>query len=216
VEAYPTKGTAQIARELGRTVSAVYGMVQRLQLSKTDQFRSEAARATMLDPDRLARWRKSQFQPGQVPANKGLRRPGWGPGRMKETQFRQGERHGVAARKWLPVGTFRTDSDGYLRLKVREAAPGERFGFGNTSVWAFYQRWVWEQANGPIPAKHVVSFADGDRSNCALENLRLVSRAEMARRNRVWVRYPRELAEVIHLQGQVKRRVREHGKKQAD
>lgn len=48
------------------------------------------------------------------PFNKGLRRPGWHVGRMRETQFRKGERSGIAAKNWRPIGTIRTDPDGYL------------------------------------------------------------------------------------------------------
>jgi hypothetical protein len=96
-----------------------------------------------------------------------------------------------------------------LRIKVREAVYGqEPTGYGNTRVWPLLNRHVWEQNNGPIPPKHVVVFKDGDRSNCAIENLDLISMAELAHRNRMWNRLPRELAEAIQLQGVLKRKIR--------
>jgi hypothetical protein len=42
-------------------------------------------------------------------------------------------------------------------------------------------RYVWEQANGPIPDGHNIAFRDGNRQNCDLSNLYLISREEAAR-----------------------------------
>ena len=44
-------------------------------------------------------------------------------------------------------------------------------------------RWVWEQANGPIPKGHVVILLDGDPMNCELGNLECVPRGVPARLN---------------------------------
>jgi len=79
-------------------------------------------------------------------------------------------------------------------------------------VWPLYGRWVWEQLKGPIPPKHLVMFKDGNRSNCAIENLELLSMANNARRNSMWATLPREVAEVIQLNGALKRKLRRiHG-----
>ena len=43
-------------------------------------------------------------------------------------------------------------------------------------------RYVWEQANGEVPEGYVVAFRDGNRRNCSLDNLYLLSRADNARR----------------------------------
>lgn len=42
---------------------------------------------------------------------------------------------------------------------------------------------VWEEHNGPIPAGHQVSFKNGDKTDCRIENLFCLSTAEMTRRN---------------------------------
>lgn len=209
LELYPVLSTKTIAAKIGRSVYAVYGMASKLGLRKTAEF---------FDSDECGRLRKGQFRPGtehtqfkkgQVPPNKGLRRPGWHKGRMRETQFRKGERSGVAATNWSPIGTIKADTEGYLRIKVREAEYGkEPTGFGNVKAWPLYSRHTWEQHNGPIPPKHLVVFKDRDRGNCAIENLELMSMADNARRNSMWARLPRELAEVIQLNGALKRRIR--------
>ena len=46
-------------------------------------------------------------------------------------------------------------------------------GIHQKSHWMPKGRWVWEQADGPIPAGHVVAYVDGDPSNCNLDNLSL-------------------------------------------
>lgn len=127
---------------------------------------------------------------------------------MRETQFKKGCRAGAAENKWLPVGSIRADSEGFLRIKVREALPGEPAGFGNGKAWPLLNRHTWEQHHGPIPPKHIVAFKDGDRSNCAIENLELISMADNARRNTMWKRYPREVALAIQLNGVLKRKIR--------
>jgi hypothetical protein len=42
-----------------------------------------------------------------------------------------------------------------------------------------------------------------------VDRLELITRAELARRNRMWTRYPKPIAEAAHLLGQVTRRIRE-------
>jgi hypothetical protein len=128
---------------------------------------------------------------------------------MRETQFQRGNRTGVAATNWVPIGTIRTDADGYLRIKVRDAVYGkEPTGYGNVRGWPLYSRWLWEQHHGPIPPKHIVTFKDGDRAHCVIENLELLSMADNARRNSMWSTLPRELAELIQLNGALKRKLR--------
>jgi len=208
---YPETSSVQIAKALDRTITMVYGAANKLGLRKTKEFRSSIGfqKGQCLGE---AYW----FKKGQVPVNKGLRRPGWAPGRMAESQFKKGQLSGRAARNWRPIGTILTDTEGYLRIKVREAQHGkEATGFGNTKVWPLLSRHLWQAHHGAIPAGHVVVYKDGNRANCTIENLELVSRAELARRNRMWNNLPRELAEVIQLNGVLKRKLRE-GKSKAD
>lgn len=208
---YPVQSTRKLAANLGRPAYSVYNAAYGLGLRKSPAFWESDESGRLRKGQTRPQCIGTQFQPGHVPANKGLRRPGWAPGRMRETQFKKGERRGVAARNRRPVGTVLPDTEGYLRIKVREALHGaEPTGFGNTRVWPLLQRHVWEQHYGPIPSGHVIVFKDRNRANCERDNLECISRAELAERNRMWNRYPRELAEVMHLNGQLKRRLREY------
>ncbi len=206
---YPTQPTNKLAKIFGRSVLSVYQEAYRYGLRKTKEFLRSPDAGILVKGQTLPEGIPHQFKKGQTPANKGLRRPGWSPGRMRETQFRKGQRTGKAAENWKAIGTIVTDTEGYQRIKVREAVHGaEATGFGNPAVWPFLQRHVWEQRKGPIPPGHVVAFIDKNRQNCAIENLECIPRSELARRNGMWTIYPRDLAEVIQLNGQLKRKLR--------
>lgn len=205
VARYPHEPTSKIARKLRRSATAVYARANLLGLSKSAEY--------LASPEacRLRRGNNPgipfRFKKGRVPANKGLRRPGWSPGRMKETQFKKGQRGGVAARNWRPIGTVLTDTDGYLRIKVREAQPGEAYGFGNSRVWPQLHRHVWEAANGPVPKGHAITFRNDDKHDIRLDNLECITRRELMARNTVH-NLPKPLAETIQLLGALNRKIR--------
>ena len=85
-----------------------------------------------------------------------------------ETEFKPGNRPGNA----LPVGTERIRKDGITEIK--HAEPNQ---------WRSKHALIYEQHHGPIPNGFVVIFADSNRMNFALDNLVLVTRAELARLN---------------------------------
>lgn len=71
--------------------------------------------------------------------------------------------------------------DGFILVKVDEPNP-------YTSAKTRFKHKhlvIWERAHGPVPDGHVVTFIDGDKLNCALDNLECISRSELARRNKL-------------------------------
>lgn len=210
---YPEQTTAAVAQALGRTVASVYQRADKLGLAKSAAFLASPAAGRTNGRQGMG----TRFVKGQTPANKGLRRPGWGPGRMRQTMFQPGVRQGAAAANWKPVGTIALDTEGYQRIKVREALPGEAHGFGNTAVWPLLNRHLWAEAHGPIPPGHSVVFKDGNRANCVLDNLELVSRRDLMRRNSVH-NLPAPLVQAIQLLSAVKRQIRrrDHAQPQHD
>jgi hypothetical protein len=152
----------------------------------------------------------TRFRKGHATWNKGAKLGReWGRrGRMAETQFKPGERRGVAAKNWCPVGTKRKDAEGYWRVKVREGRTGDKYyGFGNPDVWPLLHRYNWQQMHGSVPPNHVLAFRDGNRDNCGPANLELLSRREWIERNTVQ-RLPEELRLTIQLRGALNRRIR--------
>ena len=204
---YPHYPSWFVARLLGRTVFSTYGAAQKRALNKSPEFLASDPSCRLRKGSRIGE--AFQFRKGQTPANKGLRRPGYsaGRGRMQQTQFTKGHR----PRNWQPPGSVRTNPDGYLEIKVREGRWNAREG----QAWQLLHRELWKREHGPIPRTHIVVFKDRDRKNCAIENLELISKAENARRNRMWNVVPRPLAEAIQLAGVLKRKLRSlHGKEQ--
>jgi hypothetical protein len=179
---YPHELTVGIARDMGRSERSVYQRAMHMGLKKGPRARakqSEFARhQAMTDPRIIA----GRIKPGTTPPNKGLRRPGWAPGRMAETQFKKGGMSGAAQHNYVPVGTLRIDhTNGYLERKVTDdhPVPARR--------WVAVHRLVWETAHGAIPPGHRVAFKPGMKTNVleeiTLDKLELVTPAEMMRRN---------------------------------
>lgn len=201
---YADVSTKKLALALRKSERKCYNAAHRMGLHKSEQYMAspDAHRISGTHPKSIAH----RFPKGQVPHNKGLRRPGYAPGRMAETQFKKGQRTGAAARNWKPVGTILQDTEGFLRIKVREHRDGEATGFGNTKIWPLLNRHVWEQHKGPIPPRHIVAFKDRNRSNCDIGNLELISCADNMRRNSIH-RLPPELKEVLQLKAAIERRI---------
>jgi len=75
-----------------------------------------------------------------------------------------------------PVGTERIDTkDGHLLIKTSQQNPYTGF-----PAWYRSKHVVmWEEVNGPVPPGMVVAFKDGNNQHCVIENLMLISRAEL-------------------------------------
>lgn len=82
----------------------------------------------------------------------------------------------------MEVGEYTHTSDGYLVQKVQETGTQwERF--------EMVHRRIWEEHNGPIPEGKKVSFLDGNKDNCNIENLVLLDDAENLEMNRSGLRF---------------------------
>jgi hypothetical protein len=196
---YEDTPTVELAELLGMPAGRVYAKARELGLQKSRECIAEVARQRMLDPNHPGR--KHQIKPGNVPANKGKKMPGWGPGRMKETQFKKGQRSGMSAAHWAPVGSTRLVG-GYVYLKISDV-PNVPY----TVNWLPLHILFWEEKRGPLKPGHVLVFRDGNRGNIKLSNLEQVSRRELMRRNTIH-NLPGPLVNVIMLNGALKRKLR--------
>ncbi len=197
-ELYPHESTASIAQKLRRTVCSTNARANNLGLRKSAAYLASPDACRLRRGDNVgARYR---FKKGQTPPNKGLRRPGWFSGRMKDTQFKKGQRNGRAARVYKPIGTERISKDGYLERKISEALPFQR-------RWRAVHLIVWEAANGPLPTGHAIAFKNGDKADVRLNNLECITRRELMARNTVH-NLPKPLAQTVQLLGALKRQIR--------
>jgi hypothetical protein len=126
-------------------------------------------------------WRTGRtgwFEKEQAPANKGKPcAPGTG-GRHPNavaTQFKRGERRGVANKVWQPIGTEKV-RDGYLVRKVNDDLPLHH-------RWRAVHLINWEAEHGPLPAGHCLKCLDGNRLNTDPTNWECVPRGVLSRLN---------------------------------
>jgi HNH endonuclease len=192
---YPNEPNTAIARRLRRTVFAIYGRADKLGLHKSATYLASPHACRLRRGDHVgARFR---FAKGHVPANKGRRRPGWAPGRMKETQFKPG----IASWRTMPIGSTRL-IEGYVYRKVSDV-PNVAY----TVNWKSEHVLIWTEARGAVPAGHVVIFRNGDRTDVRLDNLALITRRELMARNTVH-NLPKPLAQAVQLLGALNRKIR--------
>jgi HNH endonuclease len=200
---YPSTKTEHLALLLGRRTGSVYQRAALLGIKKSAEWLGSAEACKLRrEPDVGA---PGRFKPGATPWNKGLRHPpGWAPGRMRETQFKKGNKPWT----WAPLGSRRYSKEGYLQRKISETGYPPR-------DWVAEHVLLWRKKHGPVPQGHKVVFKDGDKSHIALKNLELISNAEMMRRNSVH-NLPPGLQRVIQLAGALKRKVRGLSEKQVE
>lgn len=165
---YATMSSNEIAERLRNrhSPSAVYQRADRLGLKKPKEWNVEAGRRMASHPKAVA----NRIKKGSVPHNKGKRQADFMSAeaieRTKATRFRPGQ----MPHNTRPVG-YESVRDGYVYVKVEG---------GRKMV--LKHRWVWEQHNGPVPEGMYVAFIDGNRLNCDIGNLVLITEAEKALR----------------------------------
>ncbi|CDO35034.1 Bacteriophage phi 1.45 protein-like protein [Novosphingobium sp. KN65.2] len=120
--------------------------------------------------------RTGHFAKGQEPMNKGKKcAPGTGGlhPNARRTQFKKGERQGVAVKLYKPVGAERLSKSGYRERKIHDGMPLQ-------SRWRAVHLIEWEAANGPIPEGYCLKCL-GDKLNTDPSNWELIPRALLPR-----------------------------------
>ena len=111
----------------------------------------------------------ARFEKGQEPWNKGKPLTKEQYERFSKTMFKKGH----MPHNWHPVGSERIDSTGYIMVKVAEPR-----------TWRMKQRIVWEEHYGvKLKSDELIMFLDGNKKNVNIENLIMLTRAELIRYN---------------------------------
>ena len=114
----------------------------------------------MMYRNKLATGTGGYFKKGSTPWNKGLK----GYMGANKTSFKKG----TIPPNQVPIGTESITKGGYIKVKV-----------GEPNKWKLKQRYIYEQHHGEIPNNCNVIFADKNIRNFDINNLVLVSKAEM-------------------------------------
>lgn len=109
-----------------------------------------------------------RFKKGNIPVNKGKK--GVCAKGCERTWFKKNN----LPHNTKPVGYERITKDGYIevKIKMRPSRPDCNDNFKAK------HHIVWEQANGPVPKGYKLTFLDGNKQNCNLENLALITNKE--------------------------------------
>lgn len=182
---YPNERAEVIAAALEVKLHIVYAKAKKLGLKKSEAFKGSP------DSGRLdgLKGADSRFKKGNVPWTKGIHFVAGG--RSAETRFKKG----MTPHNHLPVGSTVMATIGYLKTKVAEP-----------NKWKFTHRLNWEAVNGQVPKGMLLEFKDGNRENCDVSNLELVTKEQHLSRYTIH-NYPPELKQVIHLTGALKRKI---------
>lgn len=124
---------------------------------------SESALANMKRKLKLTNGIDTRFKKGQASWNKGKNMNPEQYEKCKRTMFQKGNLSNVR-----PIGDERIDIDGYTYIKVKQP-----------NKWVLKHRWLYEKKKGKIPKGYNLIFADGNKQNFDLDNLILVSNAEL-------------------------------------
>lgn len=73
-----------------------------------------------------------------------------------------------------PLLSERTDSEGYILLKVRDK---QHKGYDKNYI--LKSHYIWEKQYGKIPKGYNLIYLDGNKKNCYIENLALVKNSEL-------------------------------------
>ena len=164
---YADTPMAELKRCTGHAEKSIWQRAATMGLRKSKEFLQECGRRAAQHPNNIA----SRFQKGQTPWNKGMTerqmRNADAIERCRKTQFKAGQK----PYNTKPIGYEHINKDGYVAIKVADGKP-----------MMLKHRWVWQQEHGEIPHGMVVTFRDGNRLNCSLDNLELISRTEAVRR----------------------------------
>jgi hypothetical protein len=190
IKNYPHMPSKQIAKHLGKNLSSIYNKSFVLNLKKTENFKHSEFSGCIKKGEK--RGIASQFKKGQLPWNKNV----YGYMGANCTSFKKGNKPA----NYKQIGSSRISKDGYLEIKVNEP-----------NKWKSLHHVIWENAGNTIPKKMILIFIDGNKLNCTLENLALITQQENMKRNTIH-RYPPEIKEAIHAVKKLNKTIKNYEK----
>lgn len=189
---YPDTPTDQIAERMAISIRKIYAKVYQLGLRKSEAYLAGPYAQRISNAVRKGS-EKTQFKPGHQTWNKGTHFISGG--RSAETQFKPGQK----PHTWNPIGHERLTKEGYLQRKVADTGVTRR-------DYVAVHHLIWTESGREIPKGFALIFKDGNKENITLENLELINRADLMRRNSIH-NYPKEIAQLCQLRGAISRQI---------
>jgi hypothetical protein len=185
---YSDTPTNDLANMLGRPYAGVYAKANLLGLRKSEAYMKkileiEAEKLRILGA-------KSRFKKGNVPHQKGKKMPP----HVIEALSKHWYKKGRTPPNIRPEGHERVNVEGYVELRLERGKYVQK------------HRYIWQQAGRDVPPGYVVGFKDGNRLNCDIDNLTLITRQEIMARNTIH-RLPENLKQTIRTLTNLKRQI---------
>lgn len=202
---YPYTPSRDIAIRFGVSVSTINGLSNKHGWKKDPIFKLETARSLGHSLQDVGK--QHRFVKGHSPANKGKSIDEF-MGPEQEARFRANSfRKGHMPKNHLPVGAeVVMAKDGYVKVKV-----------GEPNRWELKHRLVWIQHHGPIPGGFNIQFRNGDKQDCSIGNLYIISkRQQMKEQNSMYARFPKEIQDNIRSIGYLTRIINKTKKQEND
>ncbi len=176
-------------------------------LKRTGTYVNRRARELGYGDTLYRKRRKTYFQKGHVPVNKGKKQEDYmspeAIARSAKTRFKKGMTSPAIKPDFYE--SVRLDKNGHRYIFIKCPKAGKMVG---------KQRWLWRKHHGAIPRGYNIVFKDGNTLNCVIENLECISHAELMQRNTL-TKYPLELQQVIQLKNKLKRKINEQNDRKA-
>lgn len=192
---YSTMSTPELAKMLGVSALSCFNKAAQMGLRKDPQWLYE----NLVENGRknVKRLKDSQFKKGMTPHNKGKKISAETKAKMiaSGTLFKKGQ---------VP---YNTQFDG--AETIRKDKHGREYVFVRISKRKWIPKHVilWEEAHGKVPKGYNIVFKDNNTKNIILDNLEMISNAELMRRNSIHANYPPEVTKLIQLKGALKRQI---------
>lgn len=186
IKDYPTTLSSELAKRYNCSIYKINNISTKYGLKKDIEFIAEVARKNMQREDHPAKqyWIKKNT----APPNKGKKQTEYmtpeAIAKTAKTRFKKGN----TPHNHKSVGYQRITQDGYIEVKTEEP-----------NIFKIKHRLVWEKEFGEIPAGHNIQFKDGNRLNCELENLYIITRADQVNINNSINRYPDDIKKAIRM-----------------
>jgi hypothetical protein len=181
---FETMSFRAMAKTIGRSK---YGVMYRLRL--LGLVRSAEANA---------RFNGTKFNIGSTPWNKG-----------KKIVVTEAMKHTFYKKGNTPANTLPDNS-----ISLRFSKEGRPYMFLRISKnnWKHIHVCLWEHYHGRAPEGYVVVFKNKDTLDVRIENLELITREELMKRNTIH-NYPEPVKNAIRALGKLKKTIKDHGTK---
>jgi len=189
---YANTRTIDISRVICFSMYTIYNYASTVGLKKSAEFLA-SPQSGILTKGHI-RGKQTQFIKGHTPENKGKKMPAEIRKKVELTFFTKGH---------LPANTL---YDGAITIRKDKKGTMQKYIRISKAKWDTLSRVVWKQENGKIPRGYNIVFKNGDTMNCTIDNLEMISNAELMQRN-TCQNYPEPLRKLIQIKGVLSRQI---------